>query len=172
MKSTMKTNKWTLLFKVLFATVGLMSVVGCGKDSKGSNNSSNAYYYVNNGYCYQRSNNQMVNMSYCTTTGNNGYYWNGYACVQTNNPQVQVPASYCSGTNTTTGNYQLINGSCYDSTGVVQPASYCQGNQGGQCVGWYYYYPGWGYPQQVYCNGYNCRGYQLYNQNNVQVYCQ
>ncbi len=78
-----------------------------------------------------------------------------------------------------TSQYQYLNGVCYSvNNGTYTPVqnTYCQGNTNnvnGQCIGtyWYFYqqYNQW---QQVQCNGANCRGYTLYNQQGQQVYCQ
>jgi hypothetical protein len=139
----MKTKNFKLIFLLGFMTLGLAN---CGKDSSGSSSST-------------------------TTTSTTGYYMSNGYCY-TNSGQ-SVSTSYC------TSGYYTSNGYCYQgSTGQVVNSSYCSSSTtttsgvSSQCVGYYYYVSNYG-TQMVYCSGYNCRGYTLYNvMTNQWNYCQ
>ncbi len=129
--------------------------------------STNNGYYLSNGYCYSSTTGQTVNNSYCSST--NGYYMSNGYCYSSSGQAVST--SYC---NSTTTGYTWNNGYCYStSTGQTVNNSYCSNSTGSsqQCVGYYYYYNNSGYTT-VYCNGADCRGYTLLNQQGTQVSCQ
>ena len=125
----------------------LLFFLACAKDSNKNNQPHYQQYQtytMQNGQCYS-SNGQIVNMQLCQTYGQG------------------------------TGSYYMMNGQCYSNTGQIVNMQLCQNYGGGtgastQCNGVYYYYNQYSW-QAVYCNGTNCSGYTVYNQQGQPVRC-
>lgn len=172
----MKTIKSQILLVTVLALAAFTTA--CGKKGSGSNAYNQGRYILSNGLCLDRQTNQQVNPQLCQTQTNTRYFWNGQQCIdkQTNQP---VASNLCQSTGGT-GQYQMTQAGCMDIyTQQIVPQTYCTSsyptpNGNSQCYGWHYYQdPYYGQAVPVYCEGYNCSGYQLYSyQTGYQVNCQ
>ncbi len=163
-----------LVSALLILTV--VGVVSCGKKNNDSDtratpyypnnySNSNSYTFGSDGQCYS-SGGQIVQSTYCNSTG---FTMNGDVCYSSTG---QVASNtYC---NNNFNNNQF-NNSLYGNNGNIGngnygSAGYGYGGYGQQCYGVYYYQGYSGY-QPVQCNGMNCSGYTLANQQGQTVMC-
>lgn len=158
-KKRMKTIIRTTLY--CFLALSSLVMTACGKSDNNSTNhvAPTSSYYLSGNNCINSQNGQVVPYNYCTNSG--GYYQSNGACYTQGTNQV-VDMSYCNNLNNTSNCHQTMQ---YPSTGscaILQPG----GAQ--QCIGYYYQMTAYG-PQYGYCNGYNCRGYTLYQYGTNQV---
>ena len=191
----------TLSLKLMLAPVLLLAVVACGKNNDNNNNTNVAaiQHQIVNGQCLNsQANNQVVNMTFCQTTGVGQYQYVNNQCVLISSNQVVDP-TYCQNTGYGNGygngygsgyGYGSNNG-YYGGTGNgwgtlpygtgyagafgsnYYPSQYGGGAyQGSQnCVGMFYTYNGFT-AQLRQCDGYSCRGLFLYShQTRARVLC-
>lgn len=155
----------TIIRATLFCFLALSSIVmtACGKsDNNSVNTAPPASYYLSGSNCINSQNGQVVPYNMCTNNGS--YYQSNGACYTQGSNQV-VDMSYCNNLNNNNINNNCTQTMQYPSTGTcgTMPVG------GGQvCMGYYYQMTAYG-PQYGYCNGYNCRGYTLYQYGTNQV---
>lgn len=155
---------------ISFFAMFVGALMGCSNDTSQTAATTTTTYYLSNGTCYA-STGAAVASSYCGVTTTGTYYWSNGLCYSSATGAT-VATNYCS--TTSSNGYYTINGYCYAyATGQIVNSTYCSttSTTGSTCVG-YYYYLGNGYPQAVYCNGTNCRGYTMYTQAGQAVSCQ